>query len=137
MSHVVLTMRRNQMRRLTTAAAALLLLSGAAFAQAGLDRVVTDLEQQGYTNIETVRATNQLQIRAQRGSELRQLIYDPATGKLLSDETVPLRDRDQLRDMDGDGDGVPDRDRDQDRDRVDSPDTGNSGGSSGSTGRAN
>ncbi|MCA8879579.1 MAG: PepSY domain-containing protein [Rhodobacteraceae bacterium] len=125
------------MRRLATTTAALLLLSGTAFAQASFDQVVKDLEQQGYTNIETVRATNQFQIRAQRGGEFRQLVYDPKTGKLLSDEVVPLQDRDQLRDMDGDGDGVPDRDRDQDRDRVDAPDGGSSGGSGASSGRGN
>ena len=128
------------MKQLIRATATVLMISGAAFAQAGLGPVLQELERQGYTNIETMRETNRIRILAQRGDDLRELVYDANTGALLSDDAILLRDRDRLRDQDMDGDGVPDRDqdRDQDRDRVDAPSAGTSGaGGGGGQGRGN
>ncbi|WP_102225641.1 hypothetical protein [Acidimangrovimonas sediminis] len=95
------------------------------------------LERQGFTRMRTISDRNQIRITAQRGKEVRHLVYDRATGQLLWDSLDPKRDRtrdriylhefdrDQLqsRDMDRDmdRDQLKDSDMDRDRDRLRDP----------------
>ena len=68
------------------------------------------LQQQGFTLMQTVREHNQLRITARRGSELRELVYDMRSGKLLWDNLDPNRDRTRDR--------LFQQDFDRDRDRL-------------------
>ena len=105
-------------RLLPTTTAAFLFTAAAAFPQAGLGPVIQTLESQGFTVTQTTRETNRIRIQAQRGDESRELVYDSRTGDLLSDDVMPLQDRDQDRLKDGTHDGEPDQDRDRDRDNT-------------------
>jgi hypothetical protein len=91
--------------------------------------VIQALEDQGYTVTNTIRETNRIRIQAQSGNATRELVYDSRTGKLLSDDIAPLRDRDRDRDrlQDGTHDGDPDRDQDRDQDRDRDGDGGQAG----------
>ena len=68
------------------------------------------LQQQGFTLMQTVREHNRLRITARRGDQLRELVYDLRTGKLLWDNLDP--DRDRTRDR------LFQQDFDRDRDRL-------------------
>jgi hypothetical protein len=107
-------------RLLQVTITALLLSAPAAFPQAGLGPVNATLEGQGFTVTRTTREANRVTIQALRGNESRELVYDTKTGKLLSDDVMPLRDRDQDQDQlrDGSHDGEPDQDRDRDMDHT-------------------
>ncbi|WP_127901743.1 hypothetical protein [Solirhodobacter olei] len=124
------------MRRLFSLTTAALLLSGvAAFAQTGLGPIYRALQQQGFTQMQTYREQNRLRVVAQRGEDLRQLVYDARTGTLLWDSMNPDRDRtqdriylktrDQLRTQDQlllrDQDMTQDQDMTRDQDRTRDP----------------
>ena len=105
-------------RIMPAAIAAFLLGAGAAYPQSGLDPVFEVLEGQGFTVTQTARETGRIRIQAQSANQYRELVYDSRTGALLSDDVMPLqdRDRDQDRLQDDTEDGTPDQDRDRDRD---------------------
>ena len=100
--------------------AALLISVAYATAQAteGMGPVYRTLQQQGFTNIRTVRdrTRNRIRVTAQRGSLTRRLIYDATTGALLWDNLAP--DRDRTRDRIYQRDFGEDRDRDRFRDGM-------------------
>lgn len=75
------------------------------------------LQEQGFTLMQTVREHNQLRITARRGDELRELVYDARTGKLLWDNLNPDRDRTRDRLF------QQDFDRDRDHLRLRDPST--------------
>ncbi|MBI1219876.1 MAG: hypothetical protein GC186_15145 [Rhodobacteraceae bacterium] len=68
------------------------------------------LQQQGFTVMQTVREHNQLRITAHRDNQLRELVYDARTGKLLWDNLDPERDRTR--------DHLFQQEFDRDRDRL-------------------
>ena len=121
---------------LTTAAFLLSAVLATAQTDRGVGPVYQALQQQGFTNMQTVRDRNRIRITAQRGDQTRELVYDAASGKLIWDNLDPNRDqtRDRLyqqdfeRDRDRDrlrdhtGEKEMDRSRDQDRSRDSSND---------------
>lgn len=120
------------MRLIRLAATALLLSVASVSAQTtgGMGPVYQFLQSQGFSNIQIVRERNQIRVTALRGDQLRMLVWDARTGKLLWDNLNPDRDRtrdrlyleefdrdrdrDRLRDATGDKDQT--RDQDQTRD---------------------
>lgn len=115
------------MRPIMLAAAGLLLSATLASAQADPTPAYQALEQQGFTVMQTLHEQNRVRIMARRGDEVRQLVYDSQTGKLLWDSLDPNRDRtqdhlylqdqtrDQLRDWTKDQDRTMDQDKTMDQ----------------------
>ncbi len=96
------------MKRIGAIIATWLLLSTSVSAQSGLDAVYRSLEQQGYSQFKTVRNGNHITVEGHRGEDVRELVYDTHTGRLMSDEVAPGRGGgthdNQNRDHDGSAD---------------------------------
>ena len=69
----------------TTTIAAL--VTAPAFADAFTDSIIADLGAQGYTSIEIENGPTQVKVEASNGTTEIVLIYDRATGQVLSQET--------------------------------------------------
>lgn len=78
----------------------------AAGAQTELGAVVDRLKAQGFSSFEVRREAGRVKVEAYRGTLERELVYDGATGRLLSDEIS--RGESFAR---GDDDGTPDQGR--------------------------
>lgn len=96
----------------------LLLNAGAATAQAQVDghSLANDYLAQGYSWVEVTLRAATVKVEAVSGATQVEVVYDRATGAVLSQETGPARLRDQMRS----GVEVRDRstvDRDQGRGR--------------------
>jgi hypothetical protein len=59
-------------------------------AQAGLGRVFGKLRSQGYGDIQIEQLGGEIFISAARGGEVRHLVYEAATGALVSDVSAPM-----------------------------------------------
>ncbi|MBI1170083.1 hypothetical protein GC209_01675 [bacterium] len=81
------------MRFLAPIAVMSILAAPMAEARGPMDRANQALQQQGFTVMQTVRERHQYRVTAQRRNEVRELIYDARTGKLLWDNMDPNRDR--------------------------------------------
>ena len=115
------------MHRILLAAAAIIALSAAdVFADAFSDAVISDLQLNGYNNIEITTGPTQLKVEASDGVNRIEIIYDLATGEILVQEIEPLgdddiapgvtisSDDDVFWDDDDDDDGNDDEDGDSD-----------------------
>ena len=74
-------MKRKKTLLLTTSA--LVLAGSAAFANAFSDRVIENLQADGFTGIEVKNGLTQTKVEAVRGDRKIEVIYDRATGDIL------------------------------------------------------
>lgn len=92
---------------------------------AGTDRIVSDLQAQGFTRIEVRNGVTQTKIEAIRGTEKIETVFDTATGAILEQEIERVDDDDDIapgvsvrdRNRDFVDDGRSDDDDDDDDDR--------------------
>ncbi|MEL6620139.1 MAG: PepSY domain-containing protein [Pseudomonadota bacterium] len=109
---------------------AFVLTGSMAFANAFSDRVIQNLQADGFTGIEVKNGLTQTKVEAVRGNRKIEVIYDRATGNILKQEweaaeTDDLRDgvevQTRMRDF-LDGDDLNDDDDDDDDDDRDDDD---------------
>ena len=116
------------MKRMISISALVLGLSASiaqAQAQTIAEQVRTQLTAQGYDTIEIKERRGQVRVEATRGGRKLEVVYDAATGEILSQEVSALdgsSSRDSSDDSDDDHDDNSDDDRDDDRDDDDSDD---------------
>ena len=65
----------------------------AAFADATTDRLVQELQTDGYTRIEVKTGPTQTKVEAIRGTEKVEFVYDNATGTILKREVDTLKEQ--------------------------------------------
>ncbi|WP_294622588.1 hypothetical protein [uncultured Roseovarius sp.] len=105
-------------RSLLIACLSLAPLAGVAQAQTAQDRIVQQLRDQGFDEIEVTRTwLGRVRIVAEEDDTLREIILNPNTGHILRDYWVELDDDDDDDDRDDDDD-----DRDDDDDYHDDDD---------------
>ena len=110
-------------RSLLVACLSLASLAGMAQAQTAQDRIVQQLRDQGFDEIEVTRTwLGRVRIVAEEDDTLREIILNPSTGHILRDYWVELDDdddddRDENDDEDDDRDDDDNDDDDDDRDR--------------------
>jgi hypothetical protein len=136
------------MKSLATLTATLLMTVSAAWATITPDTVIADFTAQGFTRVEVKTGPTQTKVEAIRGLDKVEVVYDTATGTILSRETETVdagddtapgfeirnRDRDFIRvadgrpsdddDFDDDHDDSDGRDDSDDRDDRDDGDDG-------------
>lgn len=138
------------MTRMILMAAAIALGAGAGAAQADTltDRIRSDLESQGYKDIEIDRDDGRIEVESMRGNQEVELVYDGDTGELVSREdnrTTGLERAEQVSGKElpasgqndhADDDGEDDDDRGQGRgsDQAGGNGNGNGGGNEGGNG---
>ncbi len=136
------------MKTLFTTTAAAALIAGAGLAQTFADKVVADLQDNGYTYVEIKQGPTQLKAEGIRGTEKIEVIYDITTGEILKQEVETAEadeiglsgvefdrrnrdflddERDELDDDDDDDDDDDEEDddedeRDDDKDEKDDDD---------------
>mgnify|MGYP003676580315 CR=1 FL=1 len=116
------------MKRMISISALVLGLSASiAQAQTIAEQVRTQLTSQGYDTIEIKEGRGQIRVEATRGGQKLEVVYDAATGEILSQEVSALdgsssRDSSDDSDDDHDDDSDDDRDDDSDDDRDDDSD---------------
>lgn len=118
------------MRKIPTLLAALMLSAGiatSAMADAFTDKIVADLQAQGYVNIEIKIYASTVKVEANDGTNKVEVIYDRETGAVLKQESetvepgedtsakVEIDDRSDREDGSGHG-GDDDEDEDEDDD---------------------
>jgi|GEM_PF-4270127 len=107
-------------RLLTTTTAITLGLTSWAYAQSFTDAIVTDLEGQGYTDIEVETEGGETIIEAVLGDTEYEFTYDTATQELLStEEEAAEEDDDSEEGEDEEDDDLEDDDEDEDEDDDD------------------
>src|SRR6056297_1653480 len=109
-------------RSLLIACLSLVPLAGMAQAQTAQDRIVQQLRDQGFDEIEITRTwLGRVRIVAEEDDTLREIILNPTTGAILRDYWVEVDDDDDDDydddDDDRDDDGDDDDDDDDDDDR--------------------
>ena len=111
-------------RGLLLGALALAALPGQALAQTAEDRIVRQLQAQGYRDIRVRRTLlGRVRILARRGSQEREIVLSPATGEILRDYWEDEDDGRVLRSDDRSGSGRSGSGRDdKDDDRDDGKD---------------
>lgn len=138
--------RRGPMKRkaiitvLGTIAATQIMLATAAFAATAADQIVSQLRDQGFSQIEVERTwLGRTRILAQRGDANREIIFNPATGEILRDLWLSKGDKSEpnikIRSEQGGGNsghGGGDDDDDEDSDGDEDQDDDNSGSGGGS-----
>lgn len=75
------------MKPMISLTAVLLMSSTMAFAAVTAESIATDLQAQGYTNIEIKQSATQIKAEAMRGSEKFEAVYDAASGDVLKQST--------------------------------------------------
>ncbi len=74
-------------KRMSLLASALVLGAGAAAAEARFAPLLDDLRAQGYDRIEIDRDGDRILIEAALGGASREVVFDLASGRVISDET--------------------------------------------------
>jgi hypothetical protein len=80
--------------RFVSMAAAAALIGGPASADPFLDAVVKNFQDLGYQFVEVDRTRTRLEVEGVRGTEKLEVVYDLATGRILSQETGTADSRD-------------------------------------------
>lgn len=107
-------------RLLLVACLSLVPLGGMAQAQTAQDRIVQQLRDQGFDEIEITRTwLGRVRIVAEEDDTLREIILNPTTGAILRDYWVELDDDDDDDDRDNDDDRDDDDDDEDDDDDDD------------------
>jgi hypothetical protein len=134
------------MKMLASSTAILLFCASMASAALNTDALVADFQAQGFTRVEVKSGLTQTKVEAIRGTEKVEVVYDSATGAVLSRETqivepgddtapgvsVEDTDRDFVGSDDGDdGDSAVDDGDDSDSADDNSSDEDNSGDDAG------
>ena len=122
------------MRKILLSTTAIVAISvGAAQAQSIAERVITQLQAEGYESIEVTNGPTQIKVEAVRNGRKLEVIYDAATGAILEQEVEPVDEDDDFapgvsiedddRDfLDGDDEDDDDDDDDEDDDDEDDND---------------
>lgn len=141
------------MTRMILMAAAIALGAGAGAAQADTltDRIRSDLESQGYKDIEIDRDDGRIEVEAMRGNQEVELVYDGDTGELVSriddrgtgleraeqvsGKELPASGQNDRADDDGEDDDNRGQGRGSDRAGANGNGNGNGGGNEGGDGK--
>ena len=83
------------MKRLFTLSAAFAFSASMALAAITANDLVTAYQSEGYTRIEVVTGLTQIKVEAVKGTSKVEVIYDSATGTVLSEETGFARRKDR------------------------------------------